>query len=204
MHGLINRSLQSFLRDTNGDASWARAAVSAGMGTDPIEAMFATCDSVTQALIEAAARERDSPKETMLEDLGNYLVSHENAPSLRRLLRFSGETFTDFLHSLVDLPDRARLAVPDLSLPSLDVADLGGGHYLVRVAGPEPGYAAVLAGLIRAMADDYGALVFIESPLVPSGGGEDGRREISVSVLDGAYAEGRAFALADAMMRDGS
>ena len=53
------------------------------------------------------------PVAGMMEDLGTYLIMNPSFPAVRRLLRFSGVTFLDFLHSLDDLPDRVRLAVPD-------------------------------------------------------------------------------------------
>ncbi len=66
----------------------------------------------------------------LLEDLGTYLVSHPNVQGLRRLLRFGGAGFIDFLHSLDELHDRARLAVPDLDLPQLELRDHGSADLL--------------------------------------------------------------------------
>ncbi len=50
----------------------------------------------------------------------------------------------------------------------------------------------VVAGVLRAMADDYGALALIEA--APARGRRQGA--IRVSVLDEGHATGRAFALA--------
>ena len=71
--------------------------------------------------------------------------------------------------SLDTLRDRARLAVDDLDLPRLDVASMNEGTIILKVQPIWSGFSDVLVGLIRAMADDYGALVFIQRDFVPQG-----------------------------------
>lgn len=191
MHGLINRSIQCFLRDTYGPALWADVAREARLGFDSFEAMLTYEARLTDAVIAAAARCLDRPRETVLEDLGTYLVSHPNLEALRRLLRFGGVSFVDFLHSLEDLPGRGRLALPDLDLPHLRLADLGPGEFALYCQSPLPGAGHVMMGLLRAMADDYGALALLDH----QGSGPEGE-VISIALLEQRFAEGRRFDLA--------
>lgn len=191
MQGLFNRAIQCFLRDTYGPGLWQAVARRAHVGAEGFEAMLNYDLSVTEAVLAAAMRELDRPRETVLEDLGTYLVSHPNVEGLRRLLRFGGAGYVEFLHSIEDLPDRARLALPELDMPALDLDDLGGGRFRLQCRGPIPGIGHVVMGLLRAMADDYGALVFLEHQ-----GEEAGAELISIEVLDGRFAEGRRFELA--------
>jgi hypothetical protein len=191
MHGLINRAIQYFLRDTQGDAAWQAVAREARLGFDGFEPMLTYDPSVTDAVLAAAGSVLRRPREAILEDFGTYLVSHPNVESLRRLLRFGGATFADFLLGLQDLKGRARLALADLDLPDLDLDAADDGRYRLRVVYPLPGAAHVLSGLIRAMADDYGALVLIEDPVRDP----DGAEVIAISVLDARHAAGRRFDL---------
>jgi hypothetical protein len=186
MHGLINRSLQSFLRDTYGAALWTRVAEAAGVGPDGFEAMLVYDDALTDAVIAAAAAALDRPGEALLEDLGIHLVSLE---PLRRLLRFGGVDYVDFLYSLDELPDRARLAVADLGLPDLRLEPTGDAGFALTVGPGHPGFAPVFAGILRAMADDYGAfaLVDLAGPAAPG--------VIRIELLAAAFAEGRSFQL---------
>jgi hypothetical protein len=133
----------------------------------------------TLAVLDAAAARLAKPRAALLEDLGTYLVSHPNVDSLRRLLRFGGETFVEFLHSLDELHDRARLAVPDLDMPVLEIADQGGGCFTLAVASPRRASAMSSSGILRAMADEYGALVFLEH----RGGGE-GCETVAIEVIE--------------------
>ena len=191
MHGLINRSLQCFLRDSYGPSVWALIARDADLGFDSFEAMLTYDAVLTDAIIDAAARQLDRPRETVLEDLGTYLVSHPNVEALRRLLRFGGLTFVDFLHSLEDLPGRGRMAVPDLDLPHLALVNDGGDQFSLACRAPVQGGGHVMLGLLRAMADDYGALVVLEHQGV-AGGAEI----ISIHILEQSFAAGRHFDLA--------
>ncbi len=191
MHGLVNRSIQCFLRDTYGDSLWLEIASRIGISENGFESMLTYDDSFTMDLLNASTRRLDKSVDMLLEDVGTYLVSHPKTESIRRLLRFGGETFFDFLHSLDDLPERARLAVPDLILPNLELIDIGEGQYELQVRGTHKEYAFVLVGVLRTMADDYGALVFLDQALSDSG-----HMTIRISLLDSDFSEGRSFSLA--------
>jgi Haem-NO-binding len=191
MHGLINRSLQCFLRDTYGASAWACVAQDARLGFDSFEAMLTYDAALTDAVINAAAHYLDRPRETVLEDLGTYLVSHPNVEALRRLLRFGGVSFLDFLHSLEDLPGRGRMAVPDLDLPSFALVENGNDQFSLTCRAPVQGGGQVMMGLLRTMADDYGALVVLDHQ-----GLKDGAEVISIQILEQSFAAGRRFDLA--------
>lgn len=190
MHGLINRAIQSFLSDTYGPDIWSVIAREARVPPGGFEAMLSYDAGITGDMLDAAESVLDRPREGILEDLGTYLVSHPNRERLRRLLRFGGVTFLDFLHSLEDLPDRARLALPDLDLPDLALTDAGGDRFMLTCKSQIPGAGYIALGLLRAMADDYGALVLLDH----LGTGADGE-VVAIHLLERRFAEGRRFNL---------
>jgi hypothetical protein len=194
MHGLINRSIQCFLRDTYGGPVWEAVVREAQLGFSGFEAMLTYDAVLTEQVIDAACRVLDRPRDSILEDLGTYLVSHRNVEAVRRLLRFGGVTFGDFLNSLEDLPERGRLAVPDLDMPDLRLSEGPDGTAILRARAAMPGVGHVALGLLRAMADDYGALVFLDHL-----GVEDGWEIISIRIVDRAWTAGRRFELARAI-----
>ncbi len=191
MHGLINRAIQCFVADTYGDDRWAAAAQSAGISVEGFEPMLDYDDSVTDSLLDTVSQLLDKPDSVILEDLGTYLVSHETMRGIRRLLRFCGVNFVDFLHELEDLPARARLALPDLQLPDLELRAEAEGRYRLFVLSERRGWGDVMVGLLRAMADDYGALVLLE--MAP---GASAIAVIDIRLLDQSHSEGRSFSLA--------
>ena len=188
MHGLINRSLECFISDTYGKQIWLDVAKAANLGFDGFESMLHYDDALTFAVLDAAAEKLAKPPDVLLDDLGTYLVSNPRLEALRRLLRFGGETFIEFLHSLDDLHGRAKLAVPELEMPVLRLQ--GGdddGAFLLTCKSPYAGFSNVIIGLLRAMADDYGALVFLQEG--------DRQGEISIQLAEARFFSGRDFNL---------
>lgn len=151
-------------------------------------------DGLTEAIVVAGAKALDRPISVFLEDLGAFLATIE---ALRRLLQFGGPGFSDFLMSLDEIQSRGQLALPDLELPEIVLEDQCGGSYEFSIRAAHAGWSAVMAGLVRAMADDYGALVLIESqrPKPVSPDQSEWVEYVSVELLDASYVEGRSFAL---------
>jgi len=192
MHGLINRAIQSFVCDTYGRARWRDVTRKADLEFTEFEAMLQYDDALTEAVLTASEQVLGVPRETVLEDIGTYLVSHPNVEALRRLLRFGGETFVEFLHSLDELPDRARLAVDDLHLPQMELQEHSYSCFSLVCTYPKPGFGHVMMGVLRTLADDYGALVFLEYREQSSGRGAE---IVDVTLFESAFAEGRSFEL---------
>lgn len=190
MHGLINRGIQRFVTDSYGEGLWQSSAQRAGLGFTEFEAMWTYDDEITPQVLAAVCDMLDRPYEELLEDIGTYLVSHPNASALRRLLRFGGVNFVEFLHSLDDLPDRARLAVADLELPKIEVYENSSQSYALDLFSEFEGWGYLFVGMLRALADDYGALAFLEHK-----GREGDRERVEISLLETEFAVGRDFAL---------
>ncbi len=187
---MMNRSIQSFLKDTYGQAAWDRIAEAAKLEPDDFDSAFTSKPGQTEAALASAVACLAKPREMLLEDLGTYLVSHPHTQPIRRLLRFGGPTFVEFLFSLDELPDRARLAVPDLELPGLELIEHDATSYSLRVHHPVAGFGYVLMGILRALADDYGALALLDH-----GGRRDQTEAVLISLAEVSFSEGRRFDL---------
>ena len=190
MHGLINKAIQCFKLDTYGRETWREMAQSAALPVMQFEAMLIYEDTLTEQALDATARFLDKPRTDVLEDIGTYLTSHPNVEALRRLLRFGGAHFIEFLYSLDDLHDRARLAVDDLELPRLTLVRHTENHYSLLCGAAFPGWGHVLVGILRVMADDYGALACLEHC-----GAKDQTETIDIRLVHTSYAQGRTFVL---------
>ncbi|MCP5038489.1 MAG: heme NO-binding protein [Rhodobacteraceae bacterium] len=191
MHGLINGALQGFLCATYGHELWRKVMDELDTGFESFEPMFHYDDALTHALIDTSAKNLGKPRDVLLEDFGTYLVANPRSERVRRLLRFGGVDYADFLHSLDDLPGRARLAVPDLNLPQLELHEHGENGFSLSCTSPNLGFGHVILGVLRALADDYGALAFLEH-LGRSGDCDT----LSIQLLDSGFSEGREFSLA--------
>lgn len=169
MHGMINRGLQSFVHDYYGSAKWEQTCVAADLPFFSFESLVQYEDDISKRLLETLSVILDRDRDDILEDFGTYLVTDERLSGIRRLLRFGGETYADFLMSLEDFSARLKVVLPFLQVPTLTVEPRPGNIHSVHYDYAAPGYGPVLLGLLRAMADDYGTLVTIERHPVSSG-----------------------------------
>lgn len=182
MHGLINRSIERFVRESYGEEAWADIAGQIGLDGAGFEGFRRYPDALTMRLVAASAARLAKPEAELLEDFGAWLARTE---PIRRLLRFSGADFADFILALEELPGRVRMIVPDLEMPRIAVAAVAADRFRVGVSHALPEWRSVLAGILRAMSDDYGALALIV----------DEGAAISIDVSDEAFFEGRDFDL---------
>ena len=191
MHALMLRSLQGYVRDTFGAAAWAAVVREAALKCETFEPMLRYDPRLADEVAAGVARVLDRPVEAVWEDTGTYLITNPAHQGVRRLLRFGGVGFADFLHSLEEMPGRARLAWPGLTMPELSLRELGPDRFQLACHYPVRGAARVFVGILTAMADEYGALCVIEA----EEGGETGHL-ISIQVLDSADSQAQSFDLA--------
>ncbi|MDO5622062.1 MAG: heme NO-binding protein [Paracoccus sp. (in: a-proteobacteria)] len=169
MQDLITRFVEDFLAQVYGESLVAAIAQDSGH-TPPL------------TLLTHAAGRLDKPLFELIEDFGLWLARIE---VVRRLLRFSGAAFPDFLAALGELPGRVRLVLPDLTLPDIRVRSDGPARQHLLLGGDDPAWTSLLAGLLRGMADDYGSLALIEVQGMA----------VCVDVSLDDYAAGRDFSL---------
>ena len=193
MHGMINRALQGFIVATYGLESWAEVRSQADLQFQDFESMLLYDDKLTLDCFEAAVSILHQNPNALLEDLGTFLVTEPRLDPLRRLLRFGGATFTEFVLSLDELADRGRLVMPDVEMPEIEVTQTDPQSFHLRATWKLPGVGPLLLGSLRAMADDYGALA-----LVDLDGIEMGAECLRIVVHDANHAAGRHFVLAEA------
>ncbi|MEN8893176.1 heme NO-binding domain-containing protein [Planktotalea arctica] len=190
MHGLVNKAIEAFVIDTYGAQPWRVIAQMCELDDPHFEAMMSYEGDITSRVIDCATRVLKADRSDFLQNLGTYLVSQPSQQAVRRLLRFGGVDFVDFLYSLDDLRDRARLAVSDLHLPRLELREHTSNQFSLTVRSKLDGFGHVLVGLLTAMADDYGALVMLDY------GGRRGEVEtVAIALLERSFAEGNSFEL---------
>jgi Haem-NO-binding len=187
MDALMLRFLQGYVRDTFGPGVWQDVCRHAELTVETFEPMLRYDPGMADKVAAHAAAVLGRSVDAIWEDMGTHLVTSPGHEGVRRLLRFGGIGFADFLHSLEEMPGRARLAMPDLDLPEVTLNERAPDLFDLHCTSYLHGTLRVLSGLLTAMADDYGTLCLIEN------GGED---RISIRILDSSHSEARPFDLA--------
>lgn len=159
MNGLINRSFELFVREGHGDRVWERLARQAKVDPRGFLLLQHFPDSMTHALFAEAAKIFRKPADELAEDLGGWLTRRE---PIRRLLRFSGRDFPEFIESVSEFPDRASMLIKSLKIPRIQVMAHSRSLYHVEIDSDTGILTMLMAGVLRGMADDYGALAVIQ------------------------------------------
>ncbi|WP_394196961.1 heme NO-binding domain-containing protein [Litoreibacter albidus] len=193
MYGLVHRALQCFAQDIYGEELWLKVVDDAGLQLREYEAMLMYPDDQLESVLAALSTHLGRTVAQVSEDVGAYLVTHDRMEPVRRLLRFGGTTFEEFVLSLDDLHDRVKLALPDLDLPQLEVNVHSHTSFSVVLYTRQPGFGAVLLGILRAMGDDYGALVVLNLARAT----RDGKAAewVTVELFEADFSSGRDFGL---------
>jgi hypothetical protein len=191
MDALLLRSLQGYVRDTFGMAVWQTVCRRAQLAVESFEPLLTYDEGLADQVAQAAAEVLGRPVDSVWQDVGTYLVINPDHEGVRRLLRFGGVSFVDFLYSLEELPGRSHLALPGIALPALELHEMGLDRFEVRFQSRVAGLSQILVGVLTAMADDYGTLCVIEE-----GPDASGERRILVDVMDSFHSAARPFDLA--------
>ncbi|WP_265499946.1 heme NO-binding domain-containing protein [Paracoccus beibuensis] len=187
MNRLVNRAIEEFLRSTYGEE-----LVQALEDDATAEVRVPDDGRMDTSALARAAKRLSKPFSEMLEDMGAWMTRIE---PIRRLLRFSGRDFKDFLLRMDELPGRANLVLPMLPVPRLQVETSERG-VRVMIIDPDPQlvWQFLFVGLIRGMADDFGALCLITN--------DEG--SIRIDIWDEQFSEGRLFCLQGAPALQGT
>lgn len=188
MHGLILWTFEFFVRLTYGNQVWTGVLSKLDLSLNAVEPLFHYDDQVGLSILQQLAIDLSRDRQSLLEDFGTFLVTDTRVERVRRLLRFGGVDYTDFLHSLEDLKGRSLLAVPDLHLPNIQVDERQPHRFEITCENIPKGAPYVLLGVLRALADDFGSLVFLEVTAETAD-----NVVITADLLECQHAEGREF-----------
>ncbi len=194
MHGLICKAVEGFVKDQHGPEAWADVRAAAGLGIASFESLRIYDPDVAEATIDAMTLTLGRTRDAVFEDIGQWICTHPPLEPVRRLIRFTGKTFVNLLYALDEVHERAAMAVPGLDLPRYHLDKDGAGEFEIQSRWHVAGGAAVLTGVLRAMADDYGTLALIDAGSVERVDGFWLER-IHIRVVEQAFHEPREFTL---------
>ncbi len=187
MHGTINRGLQAYVCEIFGKEVWEDTCSRAELSSYNFETMLTYDDEITDRVLDGLTKVLGRERSDLLEDFGTFVVSESTLQSVRKLLRFGGENYVEFLHSLEDVHDRAKIALPDLDVPQFELEARSDTEFVVNYRFEKLGMGAVFLGLLRGMADDYGALILIDH--IPKRDGDIDVDQFEISLLHMGWPE---------------
>jgi len=178
MLGLVNRSLVEFVGEFHGEAGVAQLHRELPELPSRFEALVDYPIHQTAGLISFVARLRDVEHSTILDDLGTYSVIRLWDARLRDCLLSCGKDFNDFLRNLPIVIGSISRIEPRIRVGDLQIEEKAASRFLVHVADQMGLLGDVLQGVLRTIADEFGALTLIERS------SKKGAVRISINVFD--------------------
>lgn len=194
MHGLICKAVEGFVIDQHGPGTWSVIRAEAGVDFEHFESLRVYDGILAEHVFDATATALRRDRNVLFEDVGGWICTHPSLEAIRRLIRFTGKTFVNLLYALDEVHDRACMAVPGLNLPRYHLERDGDGEFEITCRWTVAGGAAVLIGVLRAMADDYGALALIDAGDARHEGGV-WIEHVHISIVEQSYQAPREFTL---------
>ncbi len=198
MHGLICKSLEGFVIDRHGVSVWSEIRDIVDLPFERFEALHTYDDALMTDLVAATARRLGQPRLSLIEDIGHWICTHPPLEAVRRLIRFNGATFVDLIFAFEEVQDRARIALPDLTLPGFRVTEDAPGRFIVTSDWTVAGGGAMATGILRAMADDYGVLALIETVGIERVDG-GWRERVEIRLFEAEFQTPREFSFGGAI-----
>lgn len=161
MYGLVNRAIESLIRDRFGRTRWDAIKARAHIDLPSFVGMEAYPDSVTYGLVAAASQELQIPAGALLEAFGEYWTLYTAQEGYGDLLAIGGRTFIEFIQNLDRLHAHVGLSFPDLHPPSFWCTDLTPHSLTFHYRSEREGLAPMVIGLVRGLGRRFGTEVTI-------------------------------------------
>lgn len=180
-HGLLDLWLCKFLLDQYGDDHSFD-----GLENRDCMVSWPINRSDVREGIDRVSKATGKTLEEIIYDAGLWITRQE---SIRRLLRFCGRDFEEFLQSVQELPGRVNLIYSSEILLDLRLSvERKDDNYIIHVSNTGAMIAHLVGGVIQGMADDYGTLAVVDVDC----------KRIEINVASLTYQRKKSFRLSGA------
>jgi hypothetical protein len=170
MYGLVNKGIEQFIVARYGAPAWRRVAERAGEVPEVFISMEAYPDSLSYAIVGAAAEELSLGAAELLEAFGEYWVLYTAEQGYGELLEAAGDNLLEFLGNLDSLHARVALTYADLKPPSFKLVPAGERSVDVHYHTSRDGLAPMMIGLLKGLSRRFAEPIEIEQTAARSHG----------------------------------
>lgn len=162
MYGLVNRAVESMVRERFGAATWQAIQTRAGIEDEGFLAMRTYPDDITYRLVGAASAELNLPAETVLEAFGEYWVNQTARASYGDLMHLQGRTLPEFLQNLDQMHSRLALTFKQMRPPSFRCTEITPESLLLHYESDRAGLVPFVVGLVKGLGTFFSTPVRVE------------------------------------------
>lgn len=161
MYGLVNKAIQGLVTQRKGSLAWSRIIEETG-GTSTFLSMETYPDSVSFALVGAAAKELEIDAAAFLKELGHYWVTYTGSEGYGDMFNLWGSDLRDFLSNLNLMHERVKSSMPQLEPPSFNTVNEPDGRIRLSYHSHREGMTPMVLGLLEGLAVKFETSISIE------------------------------------------
>jgi hypothetical protein len=161
MYGLVNKAIQGLVTQRKGSQAWTRIIEETG-STSTFISMETYPDSVSFALVGAAAQELGVDAAAFLRELGYYWVTYTGAEGYGDMFNLWGDDLRSFLKNLDLMHERVKSTMPQLEPPSFTTVDQPDGRIRLSYFSHREGMTPMVLGLLEGLAVKFSTPMSVE------------------------------------------
>lgn len=163
MYGMVNKALESMVREEHGDAVWLRIRETAGIDVELFLSSEAYPDDITYRMVGAASTVLNQPAAQILRDFGRYWVLRTAREGYGDLMSSGGRTLREFLVNLPHFHTRINLIFPHLQPPEFHCTHIEESSLRLHYRSGREGLSPFVVGLIEGLGEMFETPVTVEA-----------------------------------------
>lgn len=156
MYGMIHRAARSMAMEVLGETAWYELKAAAGFSESDFLSAQVYSDERTFALVSAIAAKAGLTVEGALHAFGKFWIGWADTSSYGPIMRMNGDTLAEFLGNLDRMHATIQRVLPETSMPSFHVEDVGAGHIDVLYESERAGLEPFVCGLLEGLMERFG------------------------------------------------
>jgi hypothetical protein len=156
MYGMIHRAVREMVTETAGAEAWREIERDAAVGPREMISALVYEDTVTFALVAAAAARLGLSVEEALRAFGRYWIRFTVQGSYADIIRFTGRDIETVIVNLDRMHSAVLAAMPDARMPSFSIVESVPGALRVRYESERSGLDTFVVGLMEGLLDHFG------------------------------------------------
>ena len=148
MYGLVIKAAQDSITKDYGEDNWLTIKNKAKIEDIIFVRTKLYPDKIIYDIIDCAAEHLKTERDTILENLGIYLVEFTLGKNYSLLLNLAGKTFPDFLRNLNNMHARLAQTFKETRAPSFVCQEIEGNTILLDYHSHRSGFAYLIRGLL--------------------------------------------------------
>ncbi len=161
MYGLVNKAIQGLVTEKRDSQVWARIVDQTGSASSFIS-METYPDSVSFALVGAAAQELGIDAASFLRELGHYWVTYTGSEGYGDMFNLWGDDLRSFLKNLDLMHERVKSSMPQLEPPSFTTVDQPNGQIRLSYHSHREGMTPMVLGLLEGLSVKFSTAMSVE------------------------------------------